>query len=252
MIGAAFLGCLLLIVAYYLPSDKIAQNVNSGAETLLTEGAGFQYAPGYKAAILDNQTDAVMLSETVYPSEDPVKDSLLVPMFVYDGRDTQELSLMAYLNNDTETNRVVSNYPRYWHGYLIFLKPFFMFFDFSDSRMFHLGLQMILFVAVLYLLDKRNLREFILPYTMVLLLWNPASTGICMQYYACFYVTTFCVIFMLHKQEWLQRNTFRYHVLFLIVGICTSYLDFLTYPIATLGIPLVVWLLPPPPKKCNL
>lgn len=214
-----------------------------GVETLLVEGAGFQYASGYKSAILDNQTDAVMLSEAIYPSENPIKDSLLVPMFIYDGRDTQELSLMAYLNNDMETNRGVSVYPRYWHGYLVFLKPFFCLFDFADSRMFHLGFQMILFIAMLYWMDKRKLREYILPFTMVMLFWNPASTGICMQYYACFYVTMFCLIYMLWKQEWLWQDSFRYHMLFLTVGICTSYFDFLTYPIVTLGMPLSVWLL---------
>ena len=32
-------------------------------------------------------------------------------------------------------------------------------------------------------------------------------------------------------------------VFFLLTGMATSYFDFLTYPIASLGMPLIVWLL---------
>lgn len=243
LLGAAILGWLLLMVVYSLPHTKIAQNVAGGIQTLLVEGAEFEYASGYKAAILDNQTEAVMLSEAVFPSNNPIRDSLSIPRYIYSGRDTQELSLMAYLNNDTETERIVSTYPRYWHGYLVPVKIFFSVFDFADSRMFHLALQLFLVVAVLYLLDKRGLREYILPFVMVMALWNMASTGICMQYYACFYVTIFAVLFMLWRQHYLSSDPFRFHMFFLVIGIATSYFDFLTYPIATLGIPLVMWVI---------
>ena len=32
-------------------------------------------------------------------------------------------------------------------------------------------------------------------------------------------------------------------VFFLLTGMATSYFDFLTYPVASLGMPLIVWLL---------
>lgn len=244
LLTSAIIGSALLIIVYCLPTDKMAQNIASGAETLLVEGPSFEYASDYKAAILDNSTDAIMLAETVCPSaQNPVVDAMLVPRYVYHGSSSPELSLMAFLNNNTDTERVITTYPRYWHGYLIFLKPFFLFFSYADSRMFHLGFQLILFAILIWLFNSRNLQQFVLPLTLLFVLWNPASTGLCMQYYACFYISVFSMIIMLWKKEFLLRDNFYLHIFFLLVGICTSYFDFLTYPIATLGMPLCIWLL---------
>lgn len=241
---SAVIGSGLLIIVYCLPTDRMAQNVASGAETLLVEGPIFEYASDYKAAILDNLTDAIMLAETVFPTaQNPVKNAMLVPRYIYQDSSSPELSLMAFLNNNIDTERTIMTYPRYWHGYLVFLKPFFLFFDYADFRMFHLGLQLILFAVLLWLFNRRSLQQFVLPLTLLFVLWNPASTGMCMQYYACFYISVISMIIMLWKKEFLLKDDFYFHIFFLLVGICTSYFDFLTYPIATLGLPLCIWLL---------
>ena len=159
---------------------------------------------------------------------------------------------MAYLNNDSESERVIATYPRYWHGHLIFIKPFFVFFDFGDSRIFHLGFQLILFVIALYWFKKRGLKSYILPLTLLLILWNPATVGMCMQYYACFYISFSAMIVFLWKREYLLKDCFYCHLFFMIVGICTSYFDFLTYPIVTLGLPLTIWLLTTKKEKNSL
>lgn len=114
LLTSAIIGSTLLIIVYCLPTDKMAQNVASGAETLLVEGPAFEYASDYKAAILDNVTDAIMLTETICPSvQNPVTDAMLVPRYVYQGSSSPELSLMAFLNNNTDAERVITTYPRY-------------------------------------------------------------------------------------------------------------------------------------------
>ena len=157
LVSSAMLGSILLILVYCLPTDRITRHVASGVETFLTEGTTFEYASGYKSAILDNVTDAIMLGETVFPAtQDPVTAAMSAPRYLYFDSSSPELSLMGYINNNT-SERSVATYPRYWHGYLIFLKPFFLFFDFADSRIFHLGLQMILIVTLISLLYRRKL-----------------------------------------------------------------------------------------------
>lgn len=243
LITSAIIGSIFLICVYCLPTDIMKNNVASGVETLLVEGAEFEYASNFKAAILDNTTDAIMLAETIFPSENAITDAMSVPRYIYSDSSSPELSLMAFINNNADTERSIITYSRYWHGYLIFLKPFFLFFDYADSRMFHLGFQIILFVVLIWLFNKRNLQQFVLPLTLLFVLWNPASTGLCIQYYACFYLSFFSMIIMLWKEDILLRDDYYFNIFFLIVGICTSYFDFLTYPIATLGLPLCLWLL---------
>lgn len=253
LIASAILGSSLLSLVYCLPTDKITQHVASGVQTFLTEGATFEYASGYKSAILDNVTDAIMLGEAVFPSTNtPIRASMSAPRYIYSDSPSPELSLMAYINDNTTSERFVMTYPRYWHGYLIFLKPFFMFFDFSDSRIFHLGIQTILFVILICLFYRKGFRHYIMPLTLLLVLWNPASVGMCMQYYACCYLSFLAMIVILWKADSLLKNSFYFNILFLMIGICTSYFDFLTYPIATLGLPLCIWLLLVPYNKRNL
>lgn len=251
LVGSALVGYLLLFIAYCLPAERLKQNVASGVDTLLVEGAQFEYAEGYKAAILDNTTDAIILGETVYPAENAFQDALSNPRLLYAGTNEPELSLMAYMKDNEKDERYVVTYPRYWHGYLVFTKLFFFFFDFADSRMFHLGLQVVIFSCLICLLYRNKLQDYVLPLTAVFVLWNPASTGICIQYYACFYVTMFAMMFLLWQWNWLMKDAFRCYIFFLMVGICTSYFDFLTYPIATLGLPLCIWIIQSRPNKAH-
>ena len=52
------------------------------------------------------------------------------------------------------------DYARYWHGYLLFLKPLLLFFSLSDIRMMNAALQLILAAGVLLLaFRKRGLRR---------------------------------------------------------------------------------------------
>ena len=140
LIASAILGSVLLTLVYCLPTEKITRHVASGVETFIAEGSTFEYAEDYKSAILDNVTDAIMLAETVFPTTgNPISDAMSAPRYIYSDSDSPELSLMAYINDNTSAERSVITYSRYWHGYLIFFKPFYMFFDFSDSRIFHLG-----------------------------------------------------------------------------------------------------------------
>ena len=89
LIASAILGSSLLSLVYCLPTDKITQHVASGVQTFLTEGATFEYASGYKSAILDNVTDAIMLGEAVFPStntpvsQHPDTSTLTVPLLNY-------------------------------------------------------------------------------------------------------------------------------------------------------------------------
>ena len=209
LIASAILGSSLLSLVYCLPTDKITQHVASGVQTFLTEGATFEYASGYKSAILDNVTDAIMLGEAVFPSTNtPVSASMSAPRYIYSDSSSPELSLMAYINDNTTSERFIMTYPRYWHGYLIFIKPFFMFFDFSDSRIFHLGMQTILSVILICLFYRKGFRHYIMPLTLLLVLWNPASVGMCMQYYACYYLSFFAMIVILWKADSLLKNSF--------------------------------------------
>ena len=61
VLTASVLGFALIIMVYMLPIDTIKANINRGSEVLLVQGSEYLYAGDYKSAILDNETDALIL-----------------------------------------------------------------------------------------------------------------------------------------------------------------------------------------------
>ena len=218
---------------YCLPTEAIALNIGRGAEALVLQGAEYNYAEDYTESILDNETDAIMLSEALFPGDSCVEGAALVPHYVYADKESQVFSLMAFLNNDDLSDATILNYPRYWHGYLTILKPLFCIFDYSDFKIINQAIQLTIISAVLVLMMKKGLEKYIVAFLPMLVIWNPATMGVSLQYAACFYVSMIGSIIVLCREtnkEWL---------LFFGLGVATSYLDFLTYPIVTFGIPMI-------------
>ncbi len=233
LVACGVIGQLLLIMAYCLPTEVIALNIGRGAESLVHQGAEYNYAEDYTESILDNATDAIMLSEALFPSESCVEGAALVPHYVYADKESQVFSLMAFLNHDDLSDVTILNYPRYWHGYLTILKPLFCMFDYSDFKIINQAIQLTIISTVLVLMMKKGLEKYIVAFLPMLVIWNPATMGVSLQYAACFYVSMIGSIIVLcreTKKDWL---------LFFGLGVATSYLDFLTYPIVTFGIPMI-------------
>lgn len=68
---SCIVGQALMILVYCLPTDTISQNIERGSEALLIQGSGYNYAEDYRESTLDNETDAVMLSEACFPAASP-------------------------------------------------------------------------------------------------------------------------------------------------------------------------------------
>lgn len=242
LILSVLCGMTLLVLVNYLPSERIKNNVRSGAQIILQENAEFQYADGYVEAILDNYTDALILSKVVYPSDHPLKDAVMVPSYSFPGQDVEGMQLFGTLNDNPLDDVQVDTYARYWHGYLAVLKPFFTFFSYADFRILNQAAELILMLMIAVLMQKRHLGFLIPAYVGMLILWNPGTMGVSLQYAPCCYISLGAAAFILWTSRYyaeFQKILF----LFFFCGILTAYLDFLTYPIATLGIPLIFWIL---------
>lgn len=106
-------------------------------------------------------------------------------------------------------------------------------FDYSDFKIINQAIQLTIISTVLVLMMKKGLEKYIVAFLPMLVIWNPATMGVSLQYAACFYVSMIGSIIVLcreTKKDWL---------LFWGLGVATSYLDFLTYPIVTFGIPMI-------------
>ena len=233
LLAAILLGTVLVTCAYILPTGRMRTNVAESFETIDTEGGSFTWAPGYAGSRLDGFTDNIMLQTAVYDGSDgALREAMLNRRMSYP---KSQLSpgdaLINYVYGDREGE--AESYGRYWHGYLLFLKPLLLFFNLSDIRMFLMLAQWGLAAAAVLCAYQKGGIRLVLPLGAAIACLNPVSTAMSMQYSSIYLLMLVFSIWELHFDSFSRKRGW---VLYLILGVCTAFFDFLTYPPAALGI----------------
>ena len=238
---------LLLWGAYALPGGPVRAHLRDSARTIQQEGL-YPAFFGFKLFQMDNYTDTLMLMEAASADEtDPLTAMMTNTAYNVDNFETLGEDLAAYLEaraagqTGEQAGLEPFSYARYWHGYLIWLRPLLCLMPYSGVRVVQYLVLFALLAAVLVLLRRRcGMRAaiwFALSQLLVTCFWVPHQ----IQYFTCFAIAyAGCV--------WVLAQPRRSDVLclgLLALGVVTAFCDLLVTPILTLGLPLVCWLLEP-------
>lgn len=248
-----FGGYLLLVLAYCLPTETIANNVSEAALVFSYEGPYRQLIPGggnrnmygFMDAMQlggnstqDNFTDAIMLLNAENVNDENVFVEALKVERVTFGDQLPTDALIA-LHAGAPQNLGTSSYARYWHGYLVFLKPLLLFFSYQQIRYILSLVQLGLVASVIWLLAAKGKGLYCVPVVIAYFFLNPAVCSLSLQYTPVLVLTMAELVAILLRTEryaW-DRQLWLYH--FFLAGCLTSYFDLLTYPVVTLGIPVI-------------
>lgn len=231
------LGTFLLAVVYLLPTVPMKEHVRESLDSFMAEGDNPFLLDGYKGSSLDNSTDAIMLGNAVFESEQPFYKSAMLVERAKDEEGDTMVALQKYILEDDR--HLTGDYSRYWHGYLIFLKPLLLVLNFGQIRILNgmfffviLALNLFGFLrsgrwrgCIAFLFAVAGLYPMVIPYSL--------------QYSGMFYVGLTATAVILYKSRRMEEKKL-WESFFLVTGMCASYLDFLTYPLFTLGMPLVL------------
>ena len=238
LISGIIVAMLLMIFTYLLPTGRITKNVENSTYSFYKEGTYNRIIAECENTQLDNFTDAIMLSKAMYVGEENAIEKAVNVYSYRTEKGSPAEQLIKYCNERDSQDWEKTSYFQYWHGYLIFLKPLLIFLKYYDIRMINGCLQMLLVVAIIYLMTKRKLEKFILPFCIALFVISPITTGMSMQFSSVLYIFLIAMIVMLLFHEKLKN---KYGYFFLIIGMMTSFFDLLTYPVATFGIPIILF-----------
>ena len=226
------LGFILMCVTYTLPTDNAHANIMKDVETFNVYYP--EVIPNDKTTILDGFTDLKIIMEVLDKNEynSPIKNA----MAVYSASPKDFNSFM-------DGNLSVTwEYPRYWHGNLVGYSILFNFFDYSGIKIINLFCELILIIGIIKLMIDKNLKNYIVPFAISLLFIHPEVIGQSLQYTPVFYIMLISIYILLKfKDKLFEDNNLIYY--FLIVGMSTAFFDYLTYPLVTLGGPLIFYLL---------
>jgi len=244
LIVGIVLGTIAMTLVYMLPTERMDKNVRSSIDIMYTELVYPQQVMGYKSSQLDNETDSVMLLSAIFDDtkSSPLEQAMKVERVVYPSTQIAGTtgSLVAYAwENQLPTDTV--EYSRYWHGYMLWLKPLLLLLDYADIRMLNMMLQLFLLIVLIKKFIDKGMKEYLLPFSMALIVVNPVATAMSMQFSSIYYLVLISMLMILtYHEKWRSRQWYPY--VFFILGMGTAFFDFLTYPMAALCMPLLLLL----------
>lgn len=230
-------GFALIMAVYAIPVDRVRGNVEASLDTLISEGMSRYSIPGYSPSRMDNFTDAIMIGNAVIMPEDTLLRNALLAHRL-DSLDPAG-ALRDYLAGSWMEGTY--SYSVYWHGYLTFLKPLLCVLNYNSIRFLMMAVQVLLVVAAATLLGERGLSRYAIALFAMYISICPIAVMNTLTYNTVFVLGMGTAVLMLLAHERLEKWGYGY--VFLVVGALTSYMDFLTAPVFSLGVPLTVYVL---------
>ena len=225
------------------PANKnIQENVAEAANIMQKDGSHPELVYGHQDTMIDNLTDSIMLLTARHEGTESIfEEALLINRISVNGMMDSEI-LAAEASGEKLAGDVTS-YGRYWHGYLLYVKPLLMVFNYGQIRYLISGIQFALLASVLYLFVKKQKENHVIPFMSAYLFLNPATLTLSLQYFPASVLTMLQFVIILLNEEKYVKSYVRWIYHFIIVGCLTAYFDFLTYPLLTLGMPLAYLLI---------
>lgn len=247
LLGSALLGTILLVLVFCLPTGRMKQHAAVSAVEMLgkeDQVSGNRFFD-YVQTNRETYTDAIMVQNAI--ERIPGKSVFEHAMRMYhsdleEAFWTPEDSLKAYCGGQDTGSMYLHEYTRYWHGYLVYLKPLLLLFSWKQISLAGVLLQLLLTVVTAWLSIRKKQPGVAVAMIVGFLFMKPLLVLVSLTMTVCWIITLAALIFMLRRNEWLGEKNL-YPEFFLMVGVLTSYFDFLTYPIVTLGFPLCVFFL---------
>ena len=219
-----------------IPRKAICKNALTSAQIIDNEGLKHRIA-GISIFRLDNFTDALMINIAMGIDENDAARSISECKYTFrDDRMSVTQGIRDIANNDFTHNSQV--YSRYWHGYLLFLRPALAFTDYNGIRTINYILFTAMIAAIIWLAIKRKMVYTLMSYIISILAVNFFMVPLSMQFSNTFYISFIAILVILAKKTDINRNL-NIFTLFFITGGLTSFIDLLTTPLITLCLPLL-------------
>ena len=211
--GMIALFTVSMTLAYCIPQEALAFKQETSVDILDMEHGAFGNFFGVDPGRLDNQTDSLMIDQ-VLPA-----DSSMSPL---------------------EAAMSVNDYSRYWHGYMVFLRPLLIKLNLWQIRYVNMFAFFLLTGGVFLMIDRKLSGGYAFAFLASLIACYIVIVPMSLQYNSVFLVLLCAMLFLLLRYE--RMTPEGAPLFFMVVGMITNFLDFLTAPLLTLGMPLLLLL----------
>lgn len=243
LVCAVLLCCACNAAAFLIDTPDMRENAAQGVSMLGEQESRPQLIGGFKSTQLDNYTAILMIKTAGYTGHRPLAEKALGGFYTEampeEGQTAWD-AFSRYLPGAPDLAGDM-NYSRYWHGYTLPLRLLLCVMNLSNIQMTLSFLQLALMAACLLLMARRKLGRLIPGFFIAYFLLSPMTLGVCLQYATASLPMLAACCLLLLADESIDR-LIGMPAFFALVGLMTNYLDLLTFPLVTLGFPLVLLL----------
>ena len=229
LLAGLLIGTTLLWLSYLLPVTEESPHVLESIQTLKQEG-------WYPAVPVMHQDDDALSGANPSGILDNFTDSIMITTA---GHAPDEGAIYQAMN--MAGSEMTEGYNYYWHGYVAILRPLLLFLNYTDLRVLNSLLQMLVAAALACMLYRQKGTPWAALALTVHGLLLPIAVSQALQYSWVFYIGM-CGSLVIVKFHQRLAKGHGIYILFLILGMLTSYMDLLTYPLFTWGIPMIWWI----------
>ena len=125
---------------------------------------------GYSTTTMDNYTEGLTFNSAICDGGGSVFErAASVNQYRYADQEMYYYALFKYF--DGEDDYFIDEYARDWHGYLAYIKPLLLVFNYDGIRILNLGIQLISCISIIGLLIKKGKGAYI-PAFLIMLISN--------------------------------------------------------------------------------
>lgn len=231
---------LLLFLISFIPRSMIADNLSESTRILQEEGLYQNPRGSDQTWQSDNFTSAIMLNIMGTSLPGSMSDVLLAPrVAVGDSLEDMSLNSLSVVADGADENAPIINYPRYWHGYEVLLKPLLVFFNINQIRQLALiATTTLSTILAVQFAQKRGIAAS-LSITVPLVGFNIVVVCQGLSLVMTFFVGLIASVLLGATKKWWLQDLRALIVPAFLCGAITNYLDFLCTPLIALGLPLL-------------
>ncbi len=232
----------LTFVTGTIKKDMIIENIEKSTVYFNSKPVNEYLIEDEKYSTIHNYADIILMNICYTANtEKPLKAAINADIYANvnnfgtSGDLRKDLNTLVF--NDGEKNAKFA-YSRYWHGTLLFIRPFLAFTDFLGIRLINIITMIILTLGVIIAMFYKKLYSAMFAYILANIMCATFIVPLTIEYCSVFFLMNLATIIII-----LFSEKIKYSYFFITLGCLTCFFDFLTTEIITLFIPLSIFLI---------
>lgn len=243
-VAALFAATMMMVCSARVLGESVRAHVLESASQFAMPRDLMGLRTDSKYSVQDHFTDALMAEEAMMLDEKQPLRSAMRCDFPFSGNPIQDIQAQT----NGETLPEVRDYARYWHGYLVWLRPMLAHTTWANIRLTTLLMLSLCLLLAVALYAKQKGVAYAMAFGLPIIGYFFPQAGISPQLSSVYFVGLLASILLLSVPKF--RHDFRWaSSLFLLTGCATSFVDLLTAPMMGLLLPLLTYAISAPRTK---